>query len=73
MQASLQTALAGRYTIERELGAGGMGVVFLARDIALDRLVALKVLPPDMAQRPHTRERFLREGGIGCRTFRPLL
>lgn len=71
MQASLQTALAGRYTIERELGAGGMGVVFLARDIALDRLVALKVLPPDMAQRPQTRERFLREARTAAQLSHP--
>jgi serine/threonine-protein kinase len=57
----LETAIAGRYVLERELGRGGMGAVFLARDLKLDRLVAIKVLPPEMAVRPELRERFLRE------------
>ena len=39
----LQEGLAGRYTVERELGRGGMAAVFLARDLRHDRLVALKV------------------------------
>ncbi len=42
----LLTALADRYTIERELGAGGMATVYLARDRKHDRDVALKVLRP---------------------------
>src|SRR5262245_45420415 len=44
----LNTSLAGRYVIEREIGAGGMATVFLARDIRHDRNVALKVLSPDL-------------------------
>ncbi|MES2179377.1 MAG: serine/threonine-protein kinase [Gemmatimonadota bacterium] len=57
----LQVALAGEYSLERELGRGGMGVVYLARDVQLDRHVAIKVLPAHLAEQPESRERFLRE------------
>ena len=58
---ALQELLAGRYSIERELGRGGMGIVLLARDVALDRPVAIKLLPPHLAARPDERDRFLQE------------
>jgi predicted Ser/Thr protein kinase len=57
----LAAALDGRYRLERELGRGGMGVVYLARELNLDRAVALKVLPPELATSGELRERFLRE------------
>ncbi len=58
---ALQQVLAGRYSIERELGRGGMGIVLLARDVALDRLVAIKLLPAPLAASAESRDRFLRE------------
>ncbi|MEO8030739.1 MAG: serine/threonine-protein kinase [Gemmatimonadota bacterium] len=61
MLEEVRLALADRYAIERELGKGGMGTVLLARDLTLQRPVAIKVLPPEMAARPELRERFLRE------------
>src|SRR5215207_10924755 len=57
----LQTALAGEYSLQRELGRGGMGIVYLARDVQLDRDVAIKVLPSHLARTAESRERFLRE------------
>jgi predicted Ser/Thr protein kinase len=69
--APLRDALAGQYDVERELGRGGMGVVFLARDLRLDRLVALKVLPPELAERDETRERFLREARMAAQLAHP--
>ena len=44
---NLQRALGGRYVLERRLGRGGMGVVYLAREVSLERRVALKLLTPD--------------------------
>ncbi|HEX7978176.1 MAG TPA: serine/threonine-protein kinase [Gemmatimonadaceae bacterium] len=58
---ALQTALAGEYSLQRELGRGGMGIVYLARDVQLDRDVAIKVLPSHLASTAESRERFLRE------------
>ncbi|CAN5816172.1 hypothetical protein BH11GEM2_BH11GEM2_27210 [soil metagenome] len=58
---ALQSVLAGEYSLDRELGRGGMGVVYLAREVRLARPVAIKVLPRDLAASPERREAFLRE------------
>jgi len=57
----LQAALAGEYSLQRELGRGGMGIVYLARDVQLDRDVAIKVLPMNLARLTSARERFVQE------------
>ena len=58
---ALSQALDGQYEILREVGRGGMGIVFLARDLKLERLVAIKTLPPTLAADDVIRARFLRE------------
>ena len=68
--ARLTDALADRYRIERELGAGGMATVYLARDLKHDRDVAIKVVHPDLA-RALTGDRFLREIAITARLNHP--
>ena len=66
----LRSALADRYPIDRELGTGGMGTVYLARDLKHDRAVALKVLRPDYAAALGTA-RFLREIDIAAKMTHP--
>src|SRR5437660_8117045 len=51
----------GRYEIRSKLGAGGMGEVYLASDTKLDRKVALKILPADVAAHPDRMRRFVQE------------
>jgi serine/threonine protein kinase len=68
--ARLNAALGRRYTIERELGRGGMGTVYLAIDRKHDRKVAIKVLPPDVAAALGP-ERFLREIRIAAQLNHP--
>ncbi|HXV90249.1 MAG TPA: protein kinase [Gemmatimonadales bacterium] len=66
-----QAALAGRYSLERELGRGGMGVVYLAREVSLDRPVAIKLLPPELAAHQALRQRFQREARMAARLAHP--
>ncbi|NUR20415.1 MAG: serine/threonine protein kinase, partial [Gemmatimonadaceae bacterium] len=67
----LLAALAGKYEIERSLGAGGMGTVYLARDLALDRHVAIKVISPDLTTSGVIRDRFLQEARTVARLRHP--
>jgi serine/threonine protein kinase len=66
----LRDALRDRYLLERELGRGGMATVYLARDLKHDRLVALKVLHPDLAATIGP-ERFQREIHLAARLQHP--
>ncbi|MFL5494966.1 MAG: protein kinase domain-containing protein [Gemmatimonadales bacterium] len=68
--ARLTAALGRRYTIERELGRGGMGTVYLAADLKHGRKVAIKILPPDLAAALGPA-RFLREIQIAARLSHP--
>jgi serine/threonine-protein kinase len=68
---ALQAQVSGRYSLDRELGRGGMGIVFLAREVALDRLVAIKLLPPTLAADHRLRDRFLREARTAAKLSHP--
>ncbi len=61
----------GPYRVEREIGRGGMGVVYLAEDTRLHRRVALKVLPPEVASSRDLRRRFEREASVASRLDHP--
>ena len=61
----------GRYRLERRLGGGGMAEVHLARDVELDRPVAVKLLAEHLAEDAELRERFVREARIAARLAHP--
>jgi serine/threonine protein kinase len=71
LPARLGEALGDAYTIEGEIGRGGMGVVYRARDERLQRRVAIKVLPPELAFQKDIRERFTREAQTAARLSHP--
>jgi serine/threonine protein kinase len=68
----LAEALADRYALERELGRGGMATVYLARDLRQDRLVAIKVMHPRLANALGA-ERFLREIAVAGTLIHPAI
>src|SRR5947209_16054314 len=61
----------GRYEIRSALGAGGMGEVYLARDTQLDRIVALKILPADVAANKDRLRRFTQEARAAATLAHP--
>jgi len=67
----LAETLAGSYVIEGEIGRGGMGVVYSARDLKLKRRVAIKLLPPELAFRTEIKKRFIREAQTAARLSHP--
>ncbi|MCE5250678.1 SUMF1/EgtB/PvdO family nonheme iron enzyme [bacterium] len=66
-----KAAVSHRYRIIRELGRGGMAIVFLAEDSRLERLVALKLLPQEMSYDENFAKRFLREAKIAAKLLHP--
>ena len=71
LRSVLEGALGRQYDIVRPLGRGGMGNVYLARERALERFVAIKVLRPDLAIASESRERFRREARIAAQLSHP--
>ena len=71
LAARVAEALGTAYTIEGEIGRGGMGVVYRARDERLKRRVAIKVLPPELAFQQEIRERFTREAQTAGQLLHP--
>src|ERR671920_1767013 len=68
--ALIATEFAG-YRIDRRIGRGGMGVVYLATDLALERSVALKVLAEDLAKQPGFQRRFVGESKLAASLDHP--
>ncbi|HET7040465.1 MAG TPA: protein kinase, partial [Gemmatimonadales bacterium] len=71
LQDRLQAALGPHYRLERALGQGGMGVVFLGRDLTLDRQVAVKVVHPELAVHTSITQRFLSEARVIAKLRHP--
>jgi serine/threonine-protein kinase len=71
LPARLSQALGEAYTLEGEIGRGGMGVVYRARDERLQRRVAIKVLPPELAFQSDIRQRFTREAQTAAKLSHP--
>ncbi|MGH7717680.1 MAG: serine/threonine-protein kinase, partial [Gemmatimonadaceae bacterium] len=71
LRALVERALTSSYEIDQEIGRGGMGIVYRAKDRRLKRTVALKLLPPELAFRSDIRSRFLREAETAAQLSHP--
>ena len=71
LRAHIERVLSARYELDREIGRGGMGIVYCARDRRLKRPVAIKLLPPELAFRSEIRTRFLREAEMAAQLSHP--
>ena len=71
LRAHVERALAAHYELDREIGRGGMGIVYRAKDRRLKRPVAVKLLPPELAFRSEIRTRFLREAETAAQLSHP--
>jgi len=71
LRAHVERVLSGNYELDREIGRGGMGIVYKAKDRRLKRAVAIKVLPPELAFRSEIRTRFLREAETAAQLSHP--
>ena len=71
LRSHVERTLAATYEIDNELGRGGMGIVYRARDKRLKRVVAIKLLPPELAFRSEIRSRFLREAETSAQLSHP--
>ncbi len=71
LKAHVSSVLSANYELESEIGRGGMGVVYCARDRRLKRSVAVKVLPPELGYRSDIRQRFLREAETAAQLSHP--
>jgi serine/threonine-protein kinase len=67
----VERALSTSYELDREIGRGGMGIVYRAKDRRLKRPVAIKILPPELAFRSEIRTRFLREAETAAQLNHP--
>jgi serine/threonine-protein kinase len=71
LRAHVQRALAAHYELDCEIGRGGMGIVYRAKDRRLKRQVAIKLLPPELAFRSEIKSRFLREAETAAQLSHP--
>jgi serine/threonine-protein kinase len=71
LQSHVMRVLDTQYEVEKEIGRGGMGIVYKGRDKRLKRPVAIKLLPPELAFRSEIRSRFLREAEMAAQLSHP--